>query len=151
VFEVAGAGGRIMLDVCLRRADNGESWVQVDHAYESPDPMPRLEHGLTISFRPAGAGLMTADLALAVLGGRFGATRRLASPVELSEAAGVDVVEELRAAGATAVGTRESLFADDGPRRRYAAVVFPSDEENAPVLGYVLTRVVALARAKGWL
>ncbi|WKZ81910.1 MAG: NERD domain-containing protein [Acidimicrobiia bacterium] len=144
-YEISG--GHVLIDVVLRRADNGETWVGASEAYDSHPVLKRLTHGLTIGFHSVGRGRLLGRLTEAYPKGDRWAGWRKQSVEGLSDLAGVDVDAELKAVGALGIGTRELLIGDTSRERSQSAVVFPYDNYEVPVLAYVLTRVVPLARA----
>jgi hypothetical protein len=68
-----------------------------------------------------------------------------ASLHELDEEAGASVANELRRARGK-VGTRWEQLGDSGRRREYLCSVFERENELAPVVGFLLTRVAPLGR-----
>ncbi len=140
VWRVTGPEGLKVL-VRVAKWDSGARDVALTDRLEAPKRFDRLASGLRLGVTDGRLELRQARLKANDWSNLFAAT-----PEQLAEGAGVDVLAALREAGARAVGTREELWADDSRRRRFLAAECSVDDELVPVVAYVLTRVAPLHR-----
>lgn len=143
LYEVSSNDG---LRLTLRDViwETGERDVAVWNRHNAPSRYDRLRQGLRLQVERNGdfhLELRQARLKTGEWSNLFSADKPA-----LDTAAGADVGCLLKAAGATAVATREELFGDTGPARRRLRAVFPQGAEDVPAVAYVLTRIAPLKR-----
>lgn len=143
-------GPDLMLDVGVASFEDGTMKVWAVNAYDSPRPFADLVGRMRIGVYPREEDYIISRLRLAVWEGPR-PSRRQASLSELNEAAGLDVVEVLLAAGAIDVGKRGEI--DDAcpsRERNEVAVSMPADRRfDVAMKSYLIATVLPLARRVG--
>jgi len=140
---IPGSGA---LDITVYRQVGGDqAWIQPT---ESHDAAPLL-HGLAgrarITIKPTDpTGRWWMELMASNAGDGKRPSKKKVSAAELDTLVGFDVAAALMAASDVRYGTRETVFADDGPRRGYLCVEFPDIEGPIAVTAYVIARVLPL-------
>jgi hypothetical protein len=132
-----------LLDI---RAENGERWVEC-RKIETPSPRLRSLDGRLRLGVSRSNGRAFCELRQARPKGGAWSNLYKASLADLNAAAGVNVVRELRAVGATALGTRGEVLGDDGQRRSFMCVTFDPNASVVPIIAFVLTRAAPLLEA----
>ena len=137
----------VELELRLIWASEGERWVEARNITSLLPMLSRLEGRLrlTIESLPDNVSLCALRWATPNADGWSNLTD--VSLSELSQAAGVPVITELKRVGAIAVGPRSSVLGDTGRARRRLVATFPEENEPVPLLAYVLTRLAPLVRA----
>jgi hypothetical protein len=127
------------------RWDTGERDLVATERHDSPQRFDTLVERLRLAVSPLG-GELYAELRHVRL--KPNARGNLFAPNtdELDDAAGVAVTAELYRHGATRVGTRAELLADEGRTRNRLGVMFPRDADEVAIAAYVYTRLAPVAR-----
>jgi hypothetical protein len=144
-YELTGAGG-LRLRIQEVRWLNGERDVVAAERYDSPETFDTLIGRLRLAVLMRAGGYYV-ELQQARRRGKRAQTFK-ADLAELDETAGVDCRGALIGAGATAVGTREALWGEDGRRRGFLVATFADQDAPVPVVAYVLTRVAPIAAGR---
>ena len=150
-YVVEGPGGTTLeLHVYAGTVDGeGEfvrRWVTSGEAFAADGPLRLLADGALRMSRLKIDGDVVLELAMAERrpDGK-GRGKRKASLSELDAAAGVDVEDILRSAGALRVGTRAEVISDSSNRRNYLCARFHDNAPHALAVAYFVTRVLPLA------
>ena len=147
--SVDSSGGVIEVLVCTAETSSGlESWVQPGMGFGYPDRLHHAARSLRMSIEEKN-GLCRMELSQARLSRdpEFPnqAKKLKASVDELSlPLGGANAVEIMRQFGATAIGTKQSLWGDKGKRKLFAAVQFYPDSIHLPAVAHFLTRIIPL-------
>lgn len=143
VAAVTGPGG-IAIDLAVIVWPGSKEVAALD-CYGSPPRIQRLGRGGRIGIRDAETHdhewmeLRISRLTSAEWSSEFQTT-----VAELSTVCRLDASAALRALGATGVGTRHDVLADEGRRKNEVAVRFPAGSIEAPLGAYCLVRVLPL-------
>jgi hypothetical protein len=143
-YLVRGPDG-VMIQLLDHATDDGQRWVMAADVFQTPPPLRRLGHGLRLSVVKR-SGSTVIDLRQARLKPDGWSTLRKASPVELDGGAGADVASILGSFGATAYGTRATVWGDTGKQRSFICVAGPAETAHLPAVVYFITRVLPIAR-----
>lgn len=143
VYQLGGPAG-LRLDLRDAFWDTGERDVAVLDRCDAPQRFDRLRSGLRLTVERVDDDLLLVTLRQARLRDDDWSNLFGASMNELNMAAGVDVDETLRRAGAAAVGDRRRLLPQEEVRRTSLCALFPIDADLVPVVAYALTRVAPI-------
>jgi serine/threonine protein kinase len=145
-YELEGPEG-LLLTIVDEEFENGERQIRVGDAYGSGPRFEELTGRLRLGVLESAEGLRI-DLAQGRIkdpetnpnrGGMYQATAE-----ELDAAAGVSVLGELRALGATDLGTRAEIVGDTSGRRNFLCAAFPASATHLPAAAYVMIRVAPI-------
>lgn len=134
-------------EVRLLWAAGEERWVEARGVSSLLPGLGRLEGRLRLTIESHRDGLSLCALRRATPNAEGWATLTDVSIDELSRSAGVPIGLELRRVGALDVGPRAVALGDTGRARNRLIAIFPDENEEVPVLAYVLTRLAPLVRA----
>jgi serine/threonine protein kinase len=144
-YLVRGPAGET-LEVLQFRCDDGTTWVQGGDTFQTDLPLKRLGQGLRLS-TAVNDDRMMIELRVARVDDQQWSNLFKADRAELDAAAGVDIADVLGRFGATEVGTRADVAADDSRRKGFMCVAGDPTAEHLPVVAHFLTRVLPLGRA----
>ena len=120
--------------------------VQCTNRHQSPQIWDDIVNRLRIGIQPIADGEWMMELKCAVRpnGGR--ATRNVWTLADYQQKTGLRLESILTSLGATAVGTRAEITDDTGRNRNYPAATFLPGDSVIPVVAWVLTTLVPLAK-----
>lgn len=132
------------LELHLLWAANGERWVEARNVSSLVPMLARLEGRLRLTIESHRDGVSFAALRQATPKSENWSNLADVTLTELSHAAGVPIMRELRRVGAVDVGPRSIVLEDTGRSRNRLVVSFPDENEVVPILAYALTRLAPL-------
>lgn len=144
-YETTHSGGH-RLGVHYVESATGERWVECHEVDSAIELLQRLRGSLRLAvLRFGDSGYC--ELRQAQPKGERWANLFKADYAALDRGAGVSVARELRAVGATDVGSRELLLGDSSRRRSFLCATFEVRDQHVPILAFLLTRAMPLIRA----
>lgn len=138
------------IDLAYTRWETGERDVHVLDVESSNRALKnRLTHGLRLGIKLLSKRVCVVELRQAQIKDgdpNAWSSAYKASLSQLSEGAGLDIVEALKIAGAELVGTKEEVLGESGRNRNFICATFPEKAIWPPVVAYVATRILPLLR-----
>ena len=144
---VAPSGEAVMVHVV--EDPNGGGQVLTDSTQQCGSELQRLERGLRLGFKPTGSdsGEQQLMLGMAKPGPKGYSTIQKADLEEFEDACGIAVRPVLSQHGVSRLGRLCDLFGTAGPKRNFLGAVFAADEPEAPLVSYVVSRILPIYRS----
>jgi len=144
VYSVTGPHS-LQMDVLDVELENGDRWLVAGERFTGPKWVHgQLKDRLRITIQRM-SGKPVFDLTIPTPGRRnpeaYTPSKAVAEELLELDARLFDILSDQ---GAEKIGAREELYDDQSSRRRYLSVIMSEDDCLAPVIAFVVTRVVAL-------
>lgn len=148
-----GAEARIrdgaLLEIGYTTWANGERDVRVFSRLSGPEMYDRLIKGVRLGVQSRSPGTLMSEMRILTAHKERQPTMVKAQQSDFDFVLGEPVDKFLQSHGVIGFGTREQVIGDNSNRRNYLAATFAMDNEPAPFVIYVVTRVLPLLRGFG--